>query len=85
MEKEKDFVLLTSLLAVGIIIVTGLAVVLQRWEVLPVTIFGLIMFPLIVLQTKKKFANITENIENVVFIITLVVIAIGFIMLYKPM
>ena len=85
MENEKDFVLLTSLLAVGIIIVTGLVVGLHRWEVLPVTIFGLIMFPLILLQTKKKFAHITENIEYVVFIITLAVIAIGFIMLYKPM
>jgi len=85
MKNEKDFVLLVSLLAVGITIVSGLAVVLQRWEVLPVTIFGLIMFPLIMLQTKKKFVHITENIENVVFIITLAVIAIGFIMLYKPM
>ena len=85
MENERNYTILTSLLAVGIIIVSGLAVVLQRWEVLPVTIFGLIMFPLIALQNKKKFAHITENIENIVFIITLAIIAIGFVMLYKPM
>ena len=85
MENEKDFVILSSLLAIGIVIVSGLAVVLQRWEVLPVTIVGIIIFPLIMLQTKKKFVHITENIENIVFIITLAIIAIGFIMLYKPM
>ena len=85
MENERNFTILTSLLAVAIIIVSGLAAVLHRWEVLPVVIFGLIMFPLIVLQNKEKFAHLIENIENIVFIITLAIIAIGFIMLYKPM
>jgi len=85
MNIEKDFIILTSFVAGGIIIASGLAAVFQRWEVIPVTLFAAIMFPLILLQTKKKFAHISENLENIVFIITLIVIAISFIVLYKPM
>ncbi|MEA4957243.1 hypothetical protein SDC9_08453 [bioreactor metagenome] len=85
MNKEKDFIVLTSCVAIGIIIASGLAVVIQRWEVIPVTIFGFLMFPLILLQNKEKFAHITENLENIVFMITLVIIIVSFILLYKPM
>jgi len=85
MNKEKDFIILTSLVAIGIIIASGLTVVLQRWEVIPVTIFAFIMFPLILLQNKKKFIHLAENLESIVFIITLIIIALGFIVLYKPM
>lgn len=85
MNKEKDFIVLSSFVAGGVIIASGLAAVLQRWEVLPVTIFGFIMFPLVLLQTKEKFAHITENLENIIFVVTLIIIILGFIVLYKPM
>lgn len=85
MNNEKDFIVLTSFVAGGIIITSVLAAFLQRWEVLPVTIFSIIIFPLILLQTKEKIVHLTENLENIVFIITLFVIIIGFIVLYKPM
>jgi energy-converting hydrogenase A subunit K len=85
MNKEKDFIVLASFVALGVIIASGLAGVIQRWEVFPVTIFGFIMFPLILLQNKEKFAHITENLENIVFIVTLIIIAISFAVLYKPM
>ena len=85
MNKEKDFILLVSFVAVGVIIASGIAAILHRWEILPVTIFGVLMFPLILSQTKEKSAHITENLENIVFIITLIIIALGFIILYKPM
>ncbi|MBZ9571332.1 hypothetical protein KQY27_07215 [Methanobrevibacter sp. TMH8] len=85
MDNEKDFIVLTSFVAGGIIIASGLAAVLQRWEVIPVTIFAIIIFPLILLQSKKKIVHLTENLENIIFIITLFVIIIGFIVLYKPM
>ncbi|OQD59233.1 energy-converting hydrogenase A, subunit K [Methanobrevibacter arboriphilus JCM 13429 = DSM 1125] len=85
MNKEKDFVVLTSCMAIGVILASGFAAVLQRWLVLPVTIFGIIMFSLILLQNKEKFAHITENLENIVFMITLIIIIISFIILFKPM
>ncbi|RBQ23801.1 hypothetical protein ALNOE001_06900 [Candidatus Methanobinarius endosymbioticus] len=85
MNKEKDFIILVSLVAIGIIIASGLTVIIQRWEVIPVTIFAIIMFPLILLQNTEKFTHITENLENIVFIITLAIIVISFIVLYKPM
>jgi energy-converting hydrogenase A subunit K len=85
MNKEKDFIVLVSLVAVGIIIASGLAMLIQRWVVFPVTLFGIVMFPLALLQNKEKFTHITENLENIVFIVTLFIIAISFIVLYKPM
>jgi len=85
MNKEKDFIVLTSCVAIGVILASGFAAVLQRGVVIPVTIFGIIMFSLILLQNKEKFAHKIENLENIVFIITLVIIIISFIMLFKPM
>jgi len=84
MNNEKDFIVITSCVAAGVIIASGLSAVLHRWEVLPVTIFGCIMFPLILLQTKERFAHIVENLENIVFIVTLIIIVLGFIVIYKP-
>lgn len=85
MNKEKDFIVLVSLVTVGVIIASGLTMIIQRCEVFPVVLFGIIMFLLVLLQNKEKFAHITENLENIVFIITLFIIAISFIVLYKPM
>lgn len=85
MNKEKDFIVLVSLVALGAVVANGLNMMIQRWEVFPVTIFGIVMFPLIFLQNKEKFVHITENLENIVFILTLFIIAISFIILYKPM
>lgn len=85
MNKEKDFIVLVSLVALGVVIASGLTMLIQRWEVFPVTIFGIVMFPLIFLQNKEKFVHITENLESIVFIVTLFIIAISFVVLYKPM
>lgn len=85
MNKEKDFIVLVSLVAIGVVIASGITMLIQRWEVFPVVIFGIIMFPLILLQNKEKFAHITENLENIIFIVTLFIIAISFLVLYKPM
>lgn len=85
MNKEKDFIVLVSFVAIGVAIASGITMIIQRWEVFPVFVFGVIMFPLALLQNKEKFAHITENLENIVFIVTLFIITISFIVLYKPM
>jgi energy-converting hydrogenase A subunit K len=84
MNKEKDLILLISFVAIGVIIASGLVVVFQTIVVIPVLIFGIIMFPLILLQNKKKFIHLAENLEKVIFFITLVIIAVSFAILYKP-
>jgi len=81
---EKDFIILCSLVAIGVVIASGLALILQSTVVLPVIIFGIIMFLLILLQDKKRFVEITESLETKVFIITLIIIIIGIIIMYKP-
>jgi len=85
MNKEKDFILLTSLVAIGVVIYSGLVVLIQKWEALPVTLFGIIAFILILFQNKERFVHISENLENIFFIITLLIIVILFIVHYKPM
>ncbi|MDR2966411.1 MAG: energy-converting hydrogenase A, subunit K [Methanobacteriaceae archaeon] len=84
MNKEKDLIVLTSLVALGVIVASGLSVILQINVMTPVLIFGIIMFPLILLQTKKRFIYITENLEKMVFFVTLFTIAISFAILYNP-
>ena len=84
MNKEKDLIILTSFVAIGLMIASGLVVIFQTSIVASVVIFGIIMFPLILLQNKKKFIHLAENLEKVIFVITLFIIVISFILLYKP-
>lgn len=84
MNKEKDFIVLTSFVAIGIIVASGLTMIFQSMVVFPVTVFGFIMFPLILSQTNKKAAHLSENLEKIVFFITLFIIAIAFAILYIP-
>ncbi|KZX16586.1 hypothetical protein MBCUT_07400 [Methanobrevibacter cuticularis] len=84
MNKEKDLVVLTSLVAIGIIVASGLAATLQTMIVFPVALFGLVMFPLLWIQTTKKGVHLAENLEKIVFLLTLFIIAISFAILYVP-
>lgn len=84
MNKEKDFIVLTSFITFGVIVASLLPTILQIGVAAPVAIFAIIMFPLVLLQTRKKFIHITENLEKVVFFVTLLIIAISFVILYKP-
>ncbi|MCL2156754.1 MAG: energy-converting hydrogenase A, subunit K [Methanobrevibacter sp.] len=85
MYKEKDLIVLISLVAFGVIVASVLTVLLQINVVAPVTLFGILMFPLLLLQSRKKFNNFSENLEKIVFIITLFIIALSFAVLYKPL
>jgi len=84
MNKEKDFIILISFVVFGVIIASVLPTILQMSVVAPVAIFGIIVFPLVLLQNRKKFVHISENLEKVIFFITLFIIAISFAILYKP-
>ena len=84
MDSEKVIVYLTSLVAIGIIVVGLLATVLHSTILAPVPILGLILLVLILLTNKGHFAHKIESLEKVMFFITFIVIICSFILLYKP-
>ena len=84
MNDEKGMRILTSLVALGIFIVAGLAAYFQSILALPLVIIGLIFVPFILIQNSEKNAHLAENLEKIAFIITFLVICITFICLYKP-
>ncbi|MDR3222341.1 MAG: energy-converting hydrogenase A, subunit K [Methanobrevibacter sp.] len=84
MNKEKDLIILTSLVAIGVFILGAVVSLLQSMQILPILILGIIFLALILLQIYPKFNHITENLEKIVFFIVLFLIIISFIYLYKP-
>ena len=84
MNKEKDFIALIAITTFGVLVASGLPTLLHVNVVAPIAIFAIIMIPLVLLQQRKKFKNFTENLEKIIFFITLFVIAISFTILYKP-
>ena len=84
MDSEKVIVYLTSLVAIGIIIVGLLATVLHSTILAPIPIIGLILLVLTVLTNKGHFAHKIESLEKIMFFITFIVIICSFILLYKP-
>ena len=84
MNDEKGMRVLTSLVALGIFIVAGLAAVYQSILALPLAIIGIIFVPFILIQNKEKTAHLAENLEKLAFFITLFIIIISFICLYCP-
>ncbi|MCQ2737096.1 MAG: hypothetical protein MJ224_00620 [archaeon] len=84
MSNDKGMLVLTSLVAVGIFVVAGIAAYLQSIVVWPLVVIGLIFIPFILLQDKVKFAHLAEKLEHIAFFITLVVIIVGFLIVYTP-
>lgn len=85
MSSEKVIVYLTSLVAIGIIVVGLLATLLHSTILAPIPILGVILAILVLLTNKGNFAHKIENLEKVMFFITFIVIICSFILLYKPM
>ncbi|MBO5150769.1 MAG: hypothetical protein J6B73_01195 [Methanobrevibacter sp.] len=85
MSSEKVIVYLTSLVAIGIIVVGLLATLLHSTVLAPIPILGVILAILILLTNKGNFAHKIENLEKTMFFITFIVIICSFILLYKPM
>ena len=85
MSSQKVIVYLTSLVAIGIIVVGLLATLLHSTVLAPIPILGVILAILILLTNKGNFAHKIENLEKIMFFITFIVIICSFILLYKPM
>ena len=84
MREEKGMVILISLVAFGIILISGLIAYFHTTLALPIIIMGIIFAILILSLKSHKQAVFTENLEKLVFAITLIIIIISFIVLYKP-
>ncbi|MEE1156335.1 MAG: hypothetical protein U0K80_02865 [Methanobrevibacter sp.] len=84
MSSQKVIVYLTSLVAIGIIVVGLLATILHSTILAPIPILGLILAILVLLTNRGHFAHTVENIEKIMFFVTFIVIICSFILLYKP-
>ena len=86
MNEEKDFTILLSLIALGIVVCGALITFFQGNEGFmqgfPLIIIGLIFFPLILKSNSEKISEFNENLEKVMFFITLIIIAVSFVSLY---
>ena len=83
MNDEKGMRVLTSLVALGIFIVAGLAAYFQSILALPLAIIGIIFVPFILIQNSEKNAHLAENLEKIAFFVTFLIICITFFCLYK--
>lgn len=84
MEKERDILFLTALVAAGATLASGLAASLQWMVVLPLTLGVLILMVLILFQYRKGGINLSEKLETGAFILIVVFFALSFIYLFKP-
>ena len=84
MNSENVIIYLTSLVAIGIIVVGILTTYLHSIIIAPIVIIGVVM-AIFVLLSKGNFSHKIESIEKLCFIITFIAIICSFILLYKPM
>ncbi len=84
MNSEDAIVYLTSLVALGIVVVGLLATLFHSVVLAPIVIIGVVL-EIFILYSKGNFSHKIENIERACFIITFIAIICSFILLYKPM
>ncbi|WP_295721989.1 hypothetical protein [uncultured Methanobrevibacter sp.] len=84
MSGEKDFLVLTSLVAIGIIFISALVIIFQSKVTLPLLVIAIIITPFILYQNKENNAKLSEQIEKIAFFVTFIVICILMIVAYKP-
>ena len=84
MNSEDGIVYLTSLVALGIVLVGLLATLFHSVVLAPIVIIGLVL-EVFILYSKGNFSHKIENIEKICFVITFISIICSFILLYKPM
>ncbi len=83
-EQEKDILFLMALAVAGSVLASGLAVVLQRIYVLPLTLAVFIIMILTYLLFKKKYVHLSEYLEKWAMVIILIAIVASFIHLFTP-
>lgn len=83
-EQEKDVLFLMGLAVFGAVLASGMAALIQRTVVIPLTIavFGIMILTLLVY--KSKYVQIAENAEKLAFFVILISIILSFIYLYRP-
>ena len=84
MNSEEIIVYLTSLVAVGIVIIGIITSIFHSSLIVPIVIIGVIL-TVFVLLSKGNFSHKIESIEKICFIITFLAIICSFILLYKPL
>ena len=84
MDSENVIVYLTSLVAIGVIIVGLLAAYFHSALVAPIIVLGIIL-AIFVLKSNGDFSHKIESIEKLCFVITFIAIVCSFILLYKPL
>jgi hypothetical protein len=84
MNEEKDTRILLSLVALGIAIVATTITFLDFNPVFSLILIGIIFFIFILLSNKKNISHLIENLEKVIFILTLIIIVSAFLLVYKP-
>jgi energy-converting hydrogenase A subunit K len=83
MNSEEVIVYFTVLVAIGVIVVGGLATFFHSTILAPIVIIGIIL-AIFLLLAKGDFSHKIESIEKICFIITFLAIVCSFILLYKP-
>lgn len=81
---DKELIILSSFLTIGIIIISSLVYIFQSSLGLPILILAVILLALLLFLKEGKITSIVENLEKLAFIVTLIIIIISFIILYKP-
>lgn len=84
MSSHDAIVYLTSLVAIGIIVVGLLGAIFHSILLAPVVILGLILALLVLLSMRGGYAHKIENLEKIMFFITFIVVVCSFILLYRP-
>ena len=84
MDSENVIVYLTSLVAIGVIIVGLLAAYFHSTLVAPIIVIGIILAAFL-LKSNGDFSHKIESIEKLCFVITFIAIVCSFILLYKPL
>ena len=75
MNEEKDFRILYSLVALGVLVVSAITAYFHSMLALPLAVVGLIFIPFILVQDKEKYAHIAELAEKAMFFITLAILS----------
>ena len=83
MNSEDMIVYLTTLVAVGVIVVGILAAYFHSAVLAPIVIIGIILAIFLYLS-RGNFSHKIESIEKICFVITFLAIVCSFILLYKP-
>ena len=89
MKEEQDFLLLASIVALGITVCSALICIFQgQYGIIsgvPLVFIGCLFFPLMYKSNTDKVSHFNENLEKIMFFVTIIIIAISFLYMYKVM